>query len=425
MSKKQSNNNTINCLEGLIDSIVGNTDRNDKSRLRKLAEHMISHSYFFSKEEVDKRHKEILNALDNRNPLPVRYSTVTKKGTPYFDENGNPLVFNNKTDAHNYGILKYKFNDKYIDAQVDRDGNTCVRDCIKNATGHIVSEGPRNTITYAIISHIWGNAFNPLFFTSLWNLVVIPAYCNPIMDKDEETQSSDLFSEEVSFVKNAYKKICYTYYDVEKKLDDFKQRGFDLTSLVPCPNIQFPEIEPPTFPNRANKNDVLTIKDGVVTSCENNAVNVVVPENATNIGAHAFYVRESLTSVVISSNVKTIGDRAFFGCKSLASVVIPESIKVIGVEAFGRCESLKSIVIPDSVQIICAWTFSGCTSLASVVIPEGVTEIEENAFEHCTSLDSIEFGGTVEQWKEVIKDSGWNENVPAKDVRCSNGYAAL
>ena len=56
MSKKQSNNNAINCLEGLIDSIVGNTDRSDKSRLVKLAEHMIKHSFFFSKDAVDERH---------------------------------------------------------------------------------------------------------------------------------------------------------------------------------------------------------------------------------------------------------------------------------------------------------------------------------------------------------------------------------
>jgi hypothetical protein len=54
-----------------------------------------------------------------------------------------------------------------------------------------------------------------------------------------------------------------------------------------------------------------------------------------------------------------------------------------------------------------------------------VTEIEKDAFAECTSLETVDFGGTVAEWKEVIKDSGWNENVPAKDVRCSNGYANL
>ena len=443
MSKKQSNNNAINCLEGLIDSIVGNTDRSDKSRLIKLAEHMIKHSFFFSKDAVDERHKEILKALDNGEPLPARYSTVTKKGTPYFDKNGTPLTFTNKREANKHGPLNYKFNDDFIYAQVDRDGNRSVRDCIRNATGHIVSEGTKNTISYAIISHIWGNAFNPLMFTSLWNLAIIPAYCNPIMDKNEESQSSDLFSEEVSFVKNAYKKICYDYYDVETKLADFKQRGFDLTSIVSCPDIQLPEIEPPSFPKMEDENDVLTIKDGVVTSCEKNAVKVVVPENVTDIGTHAFYDQASLTSVIIPSSVRTIGDRAFFGCASLSSVVIPESVKEIGVEAFGRCESLKSVVIPKGVTSIGKYVFSGCesleslvistgvtsigesafencTSLSSVVIPGSVTSIGRDAFANCTSLESIEYGENLAQWKAVEKGVDWNENVPAMIVNCSD-----
>ncbi len=58
-------------------------------------------------------------------------------------------------------------------------------------------------------------------------------------------------------------------------------------------------------------NEVLTIKDGIVTYCRNDVVDVIIPKSVTKID-----------------------DWAFAGCKSLKSVAIPKSVTEIGEGAF-------------------------------------------------------------------------------------------
>ena len=60
----------------------------------------------------------------------------------------------------------------------------------------------------------------------------------------------------------------------------------------------------------ANENEVLKIKDGVVTACDKNAVNVVIPEGVTQIDWEAFIGCKSLSSVVIPATVTEIVVRA-------------------------------------------------------------------------------------------------------------------
>ena len=194
------------------------------------------------------------------------------------------------------------------------------------------------------------------------------------------------------------------------------------------------------------KNDVLTIKNGVVTKCKQNAVDVVIPEGVTEIGKEAFWDCKSLssvefggtmaqweavkgklellkhlpaktvkcsdgewqkpvvlvengvavkcldksaTNVSIPEGVTEIGGMAFEGCKSLSSVVIPAGVTKIGNWAFMNCESLSSVEIPEGVTEIGRSAFNGCESLSSVVIPAGVTEIGDGAFCGCESLSSV------------------------------------
>ncbi len=134
---------------------------------------------------------------------------------------------------------------------------------------------------------------------------------------------------------------------------------------------------------------------------------------------------KTATSVKIPDGVTEIGVGAFEGCKSLASVVIPEGVTKIGGYAFDGCSSLASVVIPAGVTEIDESAFEGCTSLASVVIPAGVTEIGWQAFFGCPSLLSMEFAGTMADWEAVKKGNAWNNGVPAKSVKCSDGDAEL
>jgi hypothetical protein len=86
---------------------------------------------------------------------------------------------------------------------------------------------------------------------------------------------------------------------------------------------------------------------------------------------------------------------------------------------------LTSITIPNSVTEIGNETFGYCFGLTSITIPNNVTSIGEKAFELCESLTSITYEGTMEQWNAIDKVSGWNNEVPATYVQCSDGQVAL
>ncbi len=227
---------SINCLEGLIESIAGDANTNFEQRMHKLAEHMVSHSFFFPREIVDEQHKKMISALKSKEVLPARYSTVPEC---YCYADGTIPNFQSKKEAVKATDVFYKFIDNTIPVKIDKDGNYSVRQLIKETTGHLISQGATSTITYATISHIWGQAFNPIFFTSLWNIVIVPTYCNPILDKSDDLPNDDVFAKEVAYINNVYKKICYEYYDVKNKLEDFKSLGFDVTPFVSYNNVDF------------------------------------------------------------------------------------------------------------------------------------------------------------------------------------------
>lgn len=160
-------------------------------------QYMIEHSLFFDKDVVDKAFDEMLNNIKMNKPVPVRKST--KQGVVY--QNGQQKlwksIYQNVPD---------------IEVTIDSDGNREVRALINRLTGVTISQGANSSIMFGKISHIWGEAINPLFFTALWNIVIVPAYINDVLDKNDDTHSF------VSRIKQIYKAICWTKYDVENKL---------------------------------------------------------------------------------------------------------------------------------------------------------------------------------------------------------------
>ena len=138
---------------------------------------------------------------------------------------------------------------------------------------------------------------------------------------------------------------------------------------------------------------------------------VTIPEGVKSIGGDAFNGCTSLASVTIPDSVTEIGHYAFYECTSLASVDIPDGVKSIGEYAFYDCTSLASVTIPEGVKSIGSGAFEGCTSLASVEITEGVTEIGQSAFYGCTSLTTINYTGTEEQWKAIVKNKDWDADA--------------
>ena len=90
----------------------------------------------------------------------------------------------------------------------------------------------------------------------------------------------------------------------------------------------------------------------------------------------------------------------------------------------------SNIVIPDlhqgkPVTGIDEHAFWNCKELISVTIPDTVTRIGGFAFEGCIKLNTICFSGTVEEWRSVRKEKGWNKGVPKKlSVMCSDGVCS-
>jgi hypothetical protein len=164
----------------------------------------IESTLFLPPEIVQARNAEIVNLYQSGGKLPIRYS-------PSHHE---VLGVKNKAEAitltrHNKSHLpKYPaFNIK-----IDNDGNHENRRQIKLRLNQTIGIGKNSSIKNYIISHVWGLASHPLFFSSLWNIVLIPAHFNYLMDKDPESH------EVVGFVKDAIQSICISLYQPYENL---------------------------------------------------------------------------------------------------------------------------------------------------------------------------------------------------------------
>ena len=72
-------------------------------------------------------------------------------------------------------------------------------------------------------------------------------------------------------------------------------------------------------------------------------------------------------------------------------------------------QGCKASVIPSdgSVTSIGSYAFSWCDSLTSVTIPDSVESIDYKAFYECTSFTTVYYGGTEEQWEEMMRDNAY------------------
>ena len=117
-----------------------------------------------------------------------------------------------------------------------------------------------------------------------------------------------------------------------------------------------------------------------------------------------FPKRKKIKKVIIEDGVTNIGDHAFFGCERLTSVTIPNSVKSIGDVAFDYCNSLTSITIPKSVTSIGDYAFFRCSGLTSMSF-EGSTppEFGENVFERVNRAISVYVpANSIEAYKKAL-----------------------
>lgn len=209
LSKKNPNNPTSSTLDDIRDSFAKTKlDKIDGFSVlisslgeEKFIKLVIESSFFFDKKIVDDQRKDIFDKL-GKQPVPARKTTKTQSGIPGVGIN---------TKIGNLDI--YQINGCNIPIVLDEDNNTQVRALINKKTGYIISGGAGSQFKNYNISHIWGEAYDPRYFTNLWNIVIVPAWANSLLDKNSDDEDSIEYK-----LKEMFKKICVALYG----LDDFQ-----------------------------------------------------------------------------------------------------------------------------------------------------------------------------------------------------------
>ena len=133
------------------------------------------------------------------------YNTSTNLNQARFTEDTTINIQGAKKGATG---VTYTINGlNFPNVSVDKDGNAFVRKLINEKTGVTVSQGQNSLIQNTIISHVWGRAYDPRYFTSLWNIVLIPAWANSLMDKEVAVPGSL-----ASKMRATYMAICSELY---------------------------------------------------------------------------------------------------------------------------------------------------------------------------------------------------------------------
>ena len=251
LSTSGQNNNDDTVLMSVRESINKSQD-GMKSLEMHLGEEdfvklAIESSYFFSPDLVGERFEEIKD-----------YICMNKEVDPAFDKEQYkvkflPARYSSKEDAEDgvhepvveEGKVYFKLQNaaqrlcviyqegargknKECGANTCGGGNGNTRVCqlIKDRTGYdLGTTTNKKHFRNFIISHIWGHAIDPRYFTNLWNIVIVPAWANHLLDKDEEGTLASTF-------KATIQKIITELYD------------FD--------NLDWPSIQmtPPSYNNK-------------------------------------------------------------------------------------------------------------------------------------------------------------------------------
>lgn len=180
----------------------------------------------------------------------------------------------------------------------------------------------------------------------------------------------------------------------------------DPSALFLCTNLKDIAVK--------EANPRYAIINGCLIDKESNTLMHVVPGfsipddgSVLKIGTNAFAGRSDITHLTIPEGVTVIEAHAFYCVGSLQSITLPSTLQSIGYNCF-NANGLKEVTIPEGITQIEDNTFNYCSDLTTVYIPASVESIGIYAFHNCRSLDRIIFGGTEEQWRNMIRTPDWD-----------------
>lgn len=189
-----------------IDGIVALANEIGEDKFIKWA---IEQSYFFAPDIVAERMNKLIEDLENKTtPLPARKTTKN-------DKDAEEGYFHSEIDGNTY----YIDGDIKIPVRLSKDGNDFVRSLISNETGFTIGAGKDTIFQNYIISHLWGRAYDPRYYTNFWNIVLVPAWANSLLDKNGEEGSlaSKLKATFMAISKKLYKAIGVNWNGLNMK----------------------------------------------------------------------------------------------------------------------------------------------------------------------------------------------------------------
>ncbi|MGP1414197.1 MAG: leucine-rich repeat protein [Bacillales bacterium] len=154
------------------------------------------------------------------------------------------------------------------------------------------------------------------------------------------------------------------------------------------------------------------------------AVEINLPTTLEKVEDSAFLNCAALTDINLEeTSLKEIGNKAFYVCKKLGKIKLPSTVTTIGDEAFTNCLEATEIDLSQTqITKLPKKCFFKCEKLTTLKLPATLTEIKESCFEAAENLDKIEFNGTKNQFKNIIKGVKWlTGHTHNFDIVCSDG----
>lgn len=169
----------------------------------KIIKLAVESSYFFASEIAVDRFKEIANLISKGQMLPARASN--KDDQSKIVPQGKHVTIKNH--------LCYQAENKSFSHPIETDGNgnANVYSIINAYTGYnLAYKAAAKPFMNFIVSHIWSRAIDPRYFSNIWNIVLVPAWVNHLLDKESETGTLS------SMLKATFMSICLKHYKMSK-----------------------------------------------------------------------------------------------------------------------------------------------------------------------------------------------------------------
>ena len=149
-------------------------------------------------------------------------------------------------------------------------------------------------------------------------------------------------------------------------------------------------------------NSVTSIGESAFEGCSC-LTSVTIPNSVTTIGSGAFDDCTGLTAVHISdlsawcnidfsyynSNPLYYAHNLYINGEEATNLVIPDDVTEIKYCAFYDCHNIKNVIIPENVTQIGSYTFRNCSNLVNITISNNVAGIGFSAFDNCASLKNL------------------------------------